>query len=145
MRAGPGNEDTGSADKEGSTSVLGLTSVTSHGTSVRCFSDAQWCTALSHLRDGSTPGFPVPHHLPGLLKLMCIESVIPSNHLILCHPLLLLSSVFPSIRIYSNETALHISWAKSWSFNFIISLSNVYSGLFLLGMSGFIPLLSKGL
>ena len=62
-----------------------------------------------------------------LLKLMSIDSVMPSNHLILCHPLLLPPSIFPSIRIFSNERALHIRWPKYWSF--IISPSNEYSGL----------------
>ena len=64
-----------------------------------------------------------------LLKLMSIESVMPSNHLILCHPLLLLPSIFPSIRVFSNESALHITWPKYWSFSFNISPSNEYSGL----------------
>ena len=64
-----------------------------------------------------------------LLKLMPIESVIPSNHLILCHPLLLLPSVFPSSRVFSNESALHIWWTKYWRFSFSISPSNEYSGL----------------
>ena len=64
-----------------------------------------------------------------LLKLMSIKSVVPSNHLILCHPLLLLPSIFPSIRVFSNESALHIRWPKNWSFSFSISPSNEYSGL----------------
>ena len=64
-----------------------------------------------------------------LLKFMSVESVMPSNHLILCHPLLLLPFVFPSIRIFSNESALHIRWPKYWSFSFSISPSNAYSGL----------------
>ena len=64
-----------------------------------------------------------------LLKLMSIESVMPSNHLLLCHPLLLLPSVFPSIRVFSNESVLHIRWPKCWSFSFSISPSNEYSGL----------------
>ena len=62
------------------------------------------------------------------LKLMSIESVMPSNHLILCHPLLLLPSMFPSIRVFSDEQALHIRWPKYWSFSFSISPSNEYSG-----------------
>ena len=65
----------------------------------------------------------------GLLKLMSIESVMPSNHLILCHLLLLLPSIFPSIRVFSNESALCIRWPKYWSFSFNISPSNEYSGL----------------
>ena len=64
-----------------------------------------------------------------LLKLMSIASVMPSNHLILCHPLLLLPSIFPSVRVFSNESALHIRWPKYWSFSFSISPSNEYSGL----------------
>ena len=64
-----------------------------------------------------------------LLKLMSIELMMPSNHLILCHPLLLLPSIFPSIRIYSNESVLCIRWPKYWSFSFTISSSNEYSGL----------------
>ena len=74
-------------------------------------------------------GFPVLHHLPELLKLMSIESVMPSNHLILCHPLLLLPSIFPNIRVFSNELALRIRWPNYWSFSFSISPSNEYSGL----------------
>ena len=64
-----------------------------------------------------------------LPKLMSIESVMPSNHLILCRPLLLLSSIFPSIRVFSNESAFCIMWPKYWSFSFNISPSNEYSGL----------------
>ena len=64
-----------------------------------------------------------------LLKLMSMELVMPSNHLILCHPLLLLPSTFPSIRVFSSESVLHIRWPKYWSFNFSISPSNEYSGL----------------
>ena len=64
-----------------------------------------------------------------LLKLVSIESVMPSNHLILCRPLLLPSSIFPSIRVFSNESVLHIRWPKYWSFSFNISPSNEYSGL----------------
>jgi len=64
-----------------------------------------------------------------LLKLISIELMMPSNHLILCHPLLLLSSIFPSVRVFSNELALCIRWPKYWSFSFVISPSNGYSGL----------------
>ena len=64
-----------------------------------------------------------------LLKFMSIESVMPSNHLILCHPLLLPHSIFPSLGVFSNESVLHIRWPKYWSFNFSISPSNEYSGL----------------
>ena len=64
-----------------------------------------------------------------LLKLMSIELVMPSNHPILCHPLLLLPSIFASMRVFSNESVLHIRWPKYWSFSFTISPSNEYSGL----------------
>ena len=64
-----------------------------------------------------------------LLKFMSIDLVMPSNHLILCHPLLLLPSIFPSIRVFSSESVLHIRWPKYWSFSFSISPSNEYSGL----------------
>ena len=64
-----------------------------------------------------------------LLKLRSIESVMPPNHLILCRSLLLLPSIFPSIRVFSNESVLHIRWSKYWSFSFSISPSNEYSGL----------------
>ena len=78
--------------------------------------------------DCSTKGCPVLHHLPELTQTT-IESVMPSNHLILCHPLLLLPSVFPSIRVFSSESVLCIRWPKYWSFSFSISPSNEYSGL----------------
>ena len=79
-----------------------------------------------------------------LLKLMSIESVIPSNHLILCPPLPLLLSLFPSIRVFSNESVPHIRWPKYWNFSFSISPSNEYSGLISLGWTGWISLQSKG-
>ena len=84
--------------------------------------------------DCSTPGLPVHHQLPSLLKLMSIESVMPSHHLILCHLLLLLPSIFPSIRVFSNESAVHIRWPKYWRFSFNISPSNEHSGLISFGM-----------
>ena len=74
----------------------------------------------------STPGLPSSQ---SLLKLMSIESVMPSNHLILCHPLLLLPSIFPSTRVFFSGSALHIRWPKYWGFSFNISSSNEYSGL----------------
>ena len=79
--------------------------------------------------DCSTLGFPVHHQLLELLKLMSIKSVMPSNHLILCHPLLLLPSILPSIRVFSNESVSPIRWPKYWSFSFSTSPSNEYSGL----------------
>ena len=80
-----------------------------------------------------------------LLKLMSIESVMPSSHLVLCHPLLLLPSIPPSIRVFSNESALHIRWPKYWSCSLSISPSNEYSGLISLRLTGLISLQSKGL
>ena len=80
-----------------------------------------------------------------LLKFMSIESVMPSSHLILCHPLLLPPSIFPSIRVFSNESVLHIRWPKYWSFSFSISPSNEYSRLISCQMDWLISLLSKGL
>ena len=79
--------------------------------------------------DCRMPGLPVHHQLPGLLKLMSNESVMPSNHLILCCPLLLPPSILPSIRVFSNESVLCVRWPKYWSFSFNISASNEYSGL----------------
>ena len=79
--------------------------------------------------DCSTPGLPVHHQLLSLLRLMPIKSVMPSNHLILCHPLFLLPSIFPRIRVFSSESVLSIRWTKYWSFSFSISLSTEYSGL----------------
>ena len=76
----------------------------------------------------SMPGLPVPHQLLDPTKPMSIESVMPSNHLILCRPLLLLPSTFPSIRVFSNESVLQVRWPKYWSFSFSISPSNEYSG-----------------
>ena len=85
--------------------------------------------------DCSTPGFPVHYQLPELT--LTHESVIPSNHVILCHPLLLLPSIFPSRRVFSNESVLCIRWPKYWSFRFSISLSNEYSGLISFRMDWF--------
>ena len=78
-----------------------------------------------------------------LLKLMSIKSVMPSNHLILCCPLLLLPSILPSIRVFSNESVLHIKWPKYWSFS--ICSSSEYSGLIFLGLTGLISLKFKRL
>ena len=85
----------------------------------------QSCPTLCDPMDGSTPGFPVYHQLPSSLKLMSTGSVMPSNHLILCCPFLPLPSIFPNIRVFSNESV----WPKYWSFSFSISPSNEYSEL----------------
>ena len=91
--------------------------------------------SLSHVRLFETPWTAACQaslsiaNSQSLLKLISIESVMPSNHLILCHPLLRLPSIFPSIRVFSNESILHIRWPKYWNFSFSISPSNEYSGL----------------
>ena len=97
--------------------------------SVQFSSAAQSCLTLWDPMDCSTPGFPILTNSWRLLKLMSIESVMPSNHLILCHPLLLLPSIFPNIRVFSNESVLRMRWPKDWSSSFNISPSNEHSGL----------------
>ena len=94
--------------------------------SVQFSSVAQLCPTLYDYMDCSTPGFT---NCWSLTQLMSIESVMPSNHLILCHLLLLLPPVFPSIRIFSNESALRMWWPKYWSFSFSISPSNEHPEL----------------
>ena len=95
---------------------------------IYCCSVAKLCLTPCNPMDCSMPGLPVHHQLPEL-KLMSTESVMPSKHLMLCCPLLLLPSIFPSISIFSNEKVLSIRWPKYWSFSFSISPSNEYSGL----------------
>ena len=85
------------------------------------------CLTLCDPMEGSMPGFPVLHHLPEILKLISVESMTP--HLILCRPLLLLPSIFPSIRVFPRESALHTWWLNYWSFSFSISPSKEYAGL----------------
>ena len=87
------------------------------------------CVRICYSMDCSMPGFPVLHHLLELAQLMSTESEIPSNHLILCRPLLFLPFIFSSIRVFSKESALHIRWPKCWSFSFSISPSSEYSRL----------------
>ena len=96
-------------------------------TPVQFSSVTQSCPTLWDHMDCSAPGFPVHHQLPELAQTHVIESVMPSNHLILCRPLLLLPSIFPSVRVFSNESVLPIRWPKYWSFS--ISPSNEYLGL----------------
>ena len=100
---------------------------------------------LCHPMDCNTPGFSVLHYLPEFAQLMSIESVMPSNHLILCPHLLLLPSIFPSIGVFSNELVLHIRWPKYWRFSFSISPSSKYSGLICPGLTGLISWLSNRL
>ena len=95
-----------------------------------CCSVAQSCPTLCDPMNCSLPGFPVHHQLPELAQTHVHETVMSSNHLILCHPLLLLPSVFPSIRVFSSGSPLCIRWPKYWSFSFSISPSNEYSQLF---------------
>ena len=89
--------------------------------------------------DCSRPGFPVHHQLPAFTQTHVHKLVMPSNNLILCHPLLLLPSIFPSIRVFSNESVFRIRWPKYWSFSFSISPSNEYSGLSSFRMDWFGP------
>ena len=98
-------------------------------TLVQFSSAAQSCLTLCDPINHSTPGLPVHHQLPETTQNMSIESVMPSNHLILCCPLLLLPSIFSSIRVFSNESALCIRWPKCWSFSFNISPSSEHPGL----------------
>ena len=98
-------------------------------TSFQFSSVTQSCLTLCNPKDCSMPGFPVHHQFQSLLKLMSLELVMPSNHPILYPPLLLLPSIFPSIRVFSNESVLQIRWPKYWSFSFSISPSHEYSGL----------------
>ena len=100
--------------------------------SVQFSSVAQSCLILCDSMNRSTPGLPVHWSLTNTQsppKPMSIESVMPSNHLILCCSLLLLPSIFPSIRVFSSESVLHIRWPKYWSFSFNISPSNEHPGL----------------
>ena len=102
-------------------------------------SDSLWRHGLQHTR------FPCPSPTPGpCSKLMSIESLMPSNHLILCHPLLLPPSIFPSIRVFSNESFLQNRWPKCWNFSFSFSPSNEYPGLISFRWTGWISLQSKG-
>ena len=105
---------------------------------------AQSCPTLWNPMDCGTPSLPVHHQLPSLLKLMSVKSVMPSNHLILCHPPLL-PSILPSIRVFSSKSVLHIRWPKYWSFSFNISPSMNIQDWSPLGWTGLIALQSKGL
>ena len=99
------------------------------------------CNAMSH-----SPGLPVHHQLPELTQTHVIELVMPFGHLILCHPLLLLPPIPPSIRVFSNESVLCIRWPKFWNFSFSISPSNEHPGLISFRMDlGWISLQSQGL
>ena len=112
--------------------------------SKRFSSVAQLCATFCDPMDCSLPGLPVHHHSWSLLKLICTESVMPSKQFILCPHLLLLPSIFPSIRVFSNESALHIRWPKYWSFSSVSILPMNMQDWFPLGWTGWISLQSKG-
>ena len=114
-------------------------------TSTQFSSVAQLCLTLCDPMDCSTQASLSITNSWSLLKLLSIESVMPSNHLILYHPLLLLPSIFPNIEVFSNESALHIRWPKYWSFSFNISSFNEHPGLISFGWTTWISLQSKGL
>ena len=90
---------------------------------------AQSCLGLCNPMDCSTPGFPVHHQLPELAQTHAHKLVMPSNPLILCHPLLLPPSFFPSIRVFSSESTVRMRWPKYWSFSFSIISSKEHPGL----------------
>ena len=105
-----------------------------------CSSVIQSYPILCNPMDCSMPVFPVLHHLPELAQTQVHWVGVPSNHLVLCRPLVLLPSIFPSITVFPNESVLRIRWPKDWSFSLSISPSSEYSGL-----TGLISLQSKGL
>ena len=105
--------------------------------SVQFSSVAQWCPTLCDPMKHSTPSLPVHHQLPEPTQTHVHWVMMPSNHLILCRPLLLPPSMFPSIGVFSNESVLPIRWPKYWSFSFSISPSNEYSGLISFRMDRF--------
>ena len=104
---------------------------------VCCCSVSKSCLTLCDPMNCSMPGIPVLHYTLNLLGLMLFESVMPSNHLVLYRPLLLLPSNFPSIRVFSSESAVGIRWPEYWSFSFSISPSSEYSGLISFRMDWF--------
>ena len=113
--------------------------------SVQFRSVSQSCPTLCDLKKRSMPGLPVHQQLLESTQTMSTESVMPSSHLILCCPLLLLPPIPPSIRVFSNESALRMRWPKHWSFSFSIIPSKEHPGLISLEWTGWISLQSKGL
>ena len=105
----------------------------------------QSCLTLCDPMNRSTPGLPLQHQLPEFTETHSIQSVMPSSYLILCHPLLLLPPIRPSIRVFSNESTFLMRWPKYWSFSFSISPSKEHPGLISFRMTGWISLQSKGL
>ena len=120
-----GRQRTGNWSQTAEVHIKGTSSVSKDFPSFQMCSVAQSFLTLCHPTDCSTLGFFVSHHLPEFAQM----HVILSSHLILCRPLLLLPSILPSIKVFSNEPALRIRWPKDWSFSFSISPSNEYSGL----------------
>ena len=112
--------------------------------SVQFSSVAQSCSTLCNPMNYSTPSLPAITNSRSSLKLMSIESVMPSSHLILCCPLLLLALIPPRIRVFSNESTLHMRWPKYWSFSFSIIPSKEHPGLISFRMDCWISLQSKG-
>ena len=104
-----------------------LTHNCAHLSSVQPSSVTQSCPTFCDPIDCCTLGLPLHHHSQSLCRLLSIELEMPSNHLIICRPLLLPPSIFPSIRVFSSESTLHIRWPKYWSFSFNISPSNEHS------------------
>ena len=104
-------------------------SLTGNGIFFQFSSVTQLCPTLYDTMDCSMPSFPVHHQLSELTQTHVIESMMPSNHLILCCPLLFPPSIFPSISVFSNEIGLFIRWPKYWNFSFNISPSNEHSGM----------------
>ena len=127
LAAGGSQSSTPNPMREGPRAAL----VTMHATSTSCCccSVIQSCPSLVTPRTAARQASLSFTISQSLLRLMSIQSMMPSNHLILCHPLLFLPSIFPSIRVFSNESVLCIRWPKYWSFSFSISPSNEYSGL----------------
>ena len=113
--------------------------------SVQFSSVTQLCPALGDIMNCRHQASLSISNSQFLIKMMSIELVMPSNHLILCRPLLLLPSIFPSIRVFSNESVLHIRWPQYWSFSFSISPSNEYSGLISFRIDWFDLLAVQGL
>ena len=109
--------------------------------SVQFSSVTQSCPILCDPVDCSTSGFPVHHQPREFAQLTSIMSVMPSNHLILCRPILLLPSVFPTVRVFSNKSVLHIRWRKYWNFSFSISPSSEYSSYWCIQINYFLIIL----
>ena len=113
--------------------------------SLQFSSIAQSCPTLRNLMNCSTPGLPVHHQLPAFTQTHVHRVMMPSSHLVLCRPLLLLPPIPPSIRVFSNESPLRMKWPKYWSFSFSIIPSKEHPGLFSFRWTGWISLQSKGL